>query len=491
MMNRLIFLLLWIPCGLQAQSCDCASNFEWLKQTFEKNDAGFAYALNLKGQDAYEQHNEQISQKIRNISKIADCGQALNEWLTFFRPGHLGVVQIAEEEKPNKSAIRNEFINWESLEVDVKAFESYLSSKDVQDFEGIWETSPYKIGIKKVGTNYVGFIIKADGTYWTEGQVKLKITVEQGRTSAVYYMKDHTAEHFKRAELLGNNYLQIGFITLKRIYPNLQEDAEVAQAVAQYIKSMEAVKPYFEQLDSRTALLRIPSFDHRFKKLIDKVISAHKADILHTENLIIDLRNNGGGSDASFRELLPFLYTNPIRTVGMMFLSTPLNNQRMLDFINKPEYGFDEEDKKWARAAYDTLSQHIGEFVNLDTSLVSITTFDTIFPYPKHIGILINEGNGSTTEQFLLAARQSKKVKLFGTTTSGILDISNMYVVDSPCKEFRLYYALSKSLRIPEMAIDGKGIQPDYYLDESIPAYLWTEYVRQTLNEENSLQQRR
>ena len=68
---------------------------------------------------------------------------------------------------------------------------------------------------------------------------------------------------------------------------------------------------------------------------------------------------------------------------------------------------------------------------------------------------MINENCGSTTEQFLLTAKQSKKVKLFGTTTLGSLDISNMYSVNSPCGEYKLWYGLTKSFRIPEMLIDG------------------------------------
>ena len=164
-------------------------------------------------------------------------------------------------------------------------------------------------------------------------------------------------------------------------------------------------------------------------------------------------------------------------------LSTTLNNQRMLDFINKDEYGFDKEGKKWARESYEKLSKNMGEFVMLNEYPITITTFDTIHEFPSNIGIIINENNGSTTEQFLLAAKQSKKVKLFGTTTTGILDISNMYFVTSPCNEFELGYSLSRSMRIPEMTIDGKGIQPDYYIDKEIPKYEWTKYVSDILNE--------
>jgi hypothetical protein len=78
-----------------------------------------------------------------------------------------------------------------------------------------------------------------------------------------------------------------------------------------------------------------------------------------------------------------------------------------------------------------------------------------------------------------LAAKQSKKVKLFGTITLGLLDISNIYSVKSPCNEFELYYSLSRSMRIPEMTIDNKGIQPDYYIDKSVPKYKWIDFVNE------------
>ncbi|MEM1359164.1 MAG: S41 family peptidase, partial [Bacteroidota bacterium] len=164
------------------------------------------------------------------------------------------------------------------------------------------------------------------------------------------------------------------------------------------------------------------------------------------------------------------------------YYSTPLNNQRMLDFINKPEYNFDESGKQWAQESYDVLSSRIGEFVNLKDEIVSITTYDTIYPFPKNVGILINGNNGSTSEQFLLAAKQSKKVKLFGTTTFGVLDISNMYYVDAPCGDFQLGYSLTRSMRIPDMTIDDKGIKPDYYLDKSIPSHSWIDFTQEVLS---------
>ena len=43
----------------------------------------------------------------------------------------------------------------------------------------------------------------------------------------------------------------------------------------------------------------------------------------------------------------------------------------------------------------------------------AIEELDTIYEYPEQVGIIIHENNGSTTEQFLLAAKQSKKSQAF------------------------------------------------------------------------------
>ena len=58
-----------------------------------------------------------------------------------------------------------------------------------------------------------------------------------------------------------------------------------------------------------------------------------------------------------------------------------------------------------------------------------------------------------------------------------------MNFVKSPCNEFELGYCLSKSFRIPNMAIDSKGIQPDYFLEDEIEEYNWVDYVTKILDQ--------
>ena len=276
---------------------------------------------------------------------------------------------------------------------------------------------------------------------------------------------------------------------------NKNEVIEVDEAIKNtddyklYSRFLNSTTPFIVQLNSNTLYLRIPSFNGNEKAKIDSLIAKNKAKILQTENLIIDIRNGTGGNDDSYEELMPFIYTNPIRMPTVEFRSTKLNNQRMYDFSTNSglalQFGLNPTAKqmKEFKAKYDTLSNHLGEFVNLNSYNVSITKFDTVYPFPKNIGIMINHNNVSTDEQFILEARQSKKVKLFGETTKGGLDFSNLNLAFTPNKDFVLVYTLTKSLRIPYMPVDDIGIKPDYFIDKEIPEYKWIEYVKNILNE--------
>ncbi len=473
-----------------AQNCDCSSNLKWLIETFEKNDAGFRYIIDKKGENAYLIHNEVFKEKASKINNKTECLKLLNDWTEFFRKNHL---QIVLNENTNTSNDQKELSKKEIIklykgspkfEIKEKEFNKYIERlKNKNNFEGVWISQPYIIGIIKDKNNskrdYAGFILKSGSPYWQPNQIKLEIVKNKsGKYDMKYYMRDHSIREINNINIAGNNYLLADFIVLKRIKPVLKTDPKTEL----FFKSIYADKPFIEKVSNNTLLLRIPSFRYNMKEKIDSLLEKNNDLISKTENLIIDLRNNGGGGDASYEKITPYLYTNPIRSLSVQYLSTELNNKSIVEFMNDTETS--EEDKKWAKEALEKLNKHIGEFVNLEDNIVSIDTLDTILPYPKNIGILINENIGSTTEQFLLEAKQSRKVKLFGTTTAGVLDISNLYSVNSPSGKFTLEYGTTKSYRIPEMQIDGKGVQPDFYFDKTIKPYEWINRTIEILNYE-------
>jgi hypothetical protein len=77
---------------------------------------------------------------------------------------------------------------------------------------------------------------------------------------------------------------------------------------------------------------------------------------------------------------------------------------------------------------------------------------------------LVDKRCGSSCEEFLLAVRQSFKVKLFGQSSAGSLDYSNLRPFVLPSGKRLLMYATSRSLRLPQLSVDAAGIPPDQVL---------------------------
>jgi len=451
----ILFSIFTVTNAAYAQNCDCESAFLWVKQTFEENDAGFQYVIDKKGIPEYEKHNAVFLEKVRTAKNNNECANYINDWLFFFRKGHIGILVLKNNDTTREDV--KTFPDWEKVDIDTVTFKKYLDAKKELDFEGIWldSDSLYAIGIKNIDDQQIGFIIQSKAKEWLPGQIKFRIYPD----SAIYYMRDHSEIKIKRTKLISPNWLLFdsGF-NFFRDYPK-QED--------KFLESSIYNKPYMEQISEHTLYLRIPSFPYESDP-IDSVILTNKEKIHATENLIIDLRFNGGGSDNAWNNLLPIIYTNPIRQKSCYILSTKMNNQRAKEYRSK--------------VFYNKLNNHLGEFVPLFSEKYFTDQFDTIYENPKNIAVIVDENCASSTEQFLLACKQSKKVKIFGRVTSGQLDFSNLNSVESPCNDFRLYYATSKDVDIDDYPIDGIGIQPDFYLDDDIPEYKWVEYVNDILN---------
>ncbi len=63
--------------------------FFWLKETIEKNGAGFQYVIEQKGRTENNKHSYSYTEKVKSISDKDECAETLSNWLKFFRKGHL------------------------------------------------------------------------------------------------------------------------------------------------------------------------------------------------------------------------------------------------------------------------------------------------------------------------------------------------------------------------------------------------------------------
>jgi hypothetical protein len=220
--------------------------------------------------------------------------------------------------------------------------------------------------------------------------------------------------------------------------------------------------PSFRILSARTALITVPSFETVFKDKVAKLVNDHRSAILKHPNLIIDVRGNGGGSDIVYYPLLPFVRANQVHQFGVEYLATPENAKSMDATAKKVASTCPECAASIATMAKRLQDAPSGTFISAGPDEDYVPR--EVTRNPQRVGILIDRHCGSSCEQFALEARRHFKVKLFGRPTFGSLDYSNLGPTDLPSGKRQVWHATSRSRRLPELPIDGIGVQPDQLL---------------------------
>lgn len=456
----------------KGQDCDCKANFLWVKETFEQNDAGFEHIVKKKGAAVYAAHNKNFEERVSTIHDYDDCQLALEDWVKFFRTDHFRFTKTADVLKKQVQANiwKAQFT---STPVDSLSLKKYLLQKRELGIEGIWQNQDLTIAVNSSAEGIVGSILK-DTKSWKKGQIIFE--TDNKLSSGTRFQSTFKPSPIANIKLIDSNLLVVDNLTFRRVFPTqVRRDND-----KEYFRLKTSGETYAYLRDDTTVYLRIPSFSFN-KKTIDSVVQAIDKTIRETPNLIIDLRDCQGGQDNNFAKLMPYIFTGTSRTVYAEVRSTKKNNEIWDHLINSTDS--EEEEKEAYRSIQANLNNHLGEYINIFGQDVYESKKGTILPYPRNIGIIVHENNFSTTEQFILAAKQSRKVKLFGRKTGGALDVSNMVEATSSTGDFVFEYCISRSLRIPEMAVDDMGIHPDFYLDKAITENRWVDFVSDRLKE--------
>ncbi|WP_339615784.1 S41 family peptidase [uncultured Gilvimarinus sp.] len=224
--------------------------------------------------------------------------------------------------------------------------------------------------------------------------------------------------------------------------------------------------PSAEALSEQTLLLRLPSFEDHYKEPLAQLLHAHRSLLQQCNNWIIDMRYNAGGSDHNYDSLLPWLVADETVSIGTQWLATA-DNIKCREFVKDmlQRNGGNEEIVAYLETAVTRMKQAApGTFVNPEPEAVH---FERVTPEPQRpdrVAILIGPECYSSGEQFLLTVRQSFSVKLVGQPTGGALDYSNLAFHELPESGITLWYAISRSNRLPQYPVDNTGVLPDIYL---------------------------
>ncbi|MDJ1470240.1 S41 family peptidase [Xanthocytophaga flava] len=480
MMKNRFYLILTIlcVCNLQpktcfGQDCTCNDDLQFLIEKVEKNYFAF------KNQKVVKERYKILVDSLTDIAKkngYANCLQILRKYTDQFNDKHL-VVYINEPVK-DKTKIPLLFSKTETIIIKESDLLKKLNSKDIDPIEGIWiiPGTNYEIAIiadKTTNRDFVGFIRKADSLYWMPHQVKLEIKKGYNTYTTDFFARDHSVYHTSLQNFTNTSFkVQYSGTIFQKIYPPAPQSTSINQS-----ESKETTDFGFKKLDNQTCLLTIPSFAKEYKPIIDSIIDRNRKIILSTENLIVDLRNNIGGTTPSYKKIIPFLYTNPIVKDGYSVLATEDNIAAHQEVLAYPE--LTEDNRKEYRKIITRLKNNKGGLVSFpgDTTKMS-----NIYKYPEKIGIIINELSASTTELFVLEAKQSKKVTIFGSQTMGSVHSLDVNTLSLPCGLLGLSYPLSMNNRALKIPTPSEILKADIQLPLEENKN-WVELVRKHMKQ--------
>lgn len=462
MRRKIIVLiaLLWPAQFLYAQKdCNCDSALTKLISIVEKDYPGFKEKTQNK--IVYQSFKADLLAKAA-INK-QECIPLLKDYISYFRDSHIFFADESNSITPNKIKKK------EIVKLDLKLFIKNIS-KTKDPMEGIWENEEFKIGILKTGPElYQGFIITSKNDSWKPNEVLFTLDKQQ----KLKYYNNNLTYYEDKYSLVNDSTFSL-LKTRKYFVKNNQQLLDSLQ-VSERIGRLSGF--YIERVTPKTTLIKLKSFDYPFVARIEKLIADHKELIENSENLIIDLTDNGGGTTSAYGPLMPYILTGSTRHLGTEYLATDFLIEGLTTYIKTlADTDKNRTDIERINQNIKLYKENLGQFVlNTGEQKIQVSTIDLALKSPKQVVFLVNKNVGSAAENLLLTAKQSKKVKIMGTPTFGVLDYASARLTNFECNGSTLVLPTNRSGRLPDYPIDNIGVQPDIYLDKSVEN--WIEYA--------------
>lgn len=439
----------------KAQTNECIKDFDFLVQKIKADYPGYADKVTMKTAPELVKLEQELRKKIQLYPD--SCRKYLSIYADWFKDHHLRISGLRSSSNTTKSKpeLKYKIISADSLKI--------LQSKK-STLEGIWHTYWGNIAIIKPsdGHDFIG--ISLSYRNYGTNQIVFTLTPEkESEYSLITYTdyNNYQPTNGKASLRLNDNIIELHDDTrlVRKTNSETYDNALLMSYIPEYPNGSN-IYPLAMQLSDSTFYLRITSFgDDRGNKLTKK----HWKEITSTPNLIIDIRNNRGGQDNYYSLLSDLVYNQPYESKGIEWYATKNNIKFYEDLIKSGNIKGGEEGLLWTKTLLAEMKKNIGGFVvHPMMGKDKIISEDTVYTYPKRVGIIINGGNASSAEQFILTAKHSSKVTLFGNeNTAGVLDYSNVLDENFPSNKYKLLFPMTRSRRLPKNPIDYVGIAPD------------------------------
>ncbi|MFK7748262.1 MAG: S41 family peptidase [Kordia sp.] len=405
--------------------------------------------------NSYEKWYAELKTAVQKDS--VNCYKYLNTYVNFFKDNHtdLSENKIYKPLDLQNDSIVNSFLQSEfyAQQERVIVTSNYFKDRSKDSIEGIYELKDaYTIAIiksPKMYRDYIGVIVKSNNPVWKPGDIKIELKREDsGLFSGYVYASNYTKITFRNHDM---QFPLMGF-KKKNTKPVLATTLSTTAS--------------FTVLNKNTTYLRIPDFSGNLYTELQALYKEATPQITAHDNLIIDVRGNGGGSDYNTTFLISLLYTNPIKTGKVETFVTTDNIKHYENWLKVMEAD---------SANYSAASIANQKEVIQQMKAIPLQTFygfkeegeltqPTSYKQPKNIVILYDRGCASSCETLIYYAKQSSKTTLMGQNSYGALGYgNNLGEMYTPNYNFLLTHSTTRHFHKRKYEIIG--ISPDIRLN--------------------------
>lgn len=451
----------------QSISAQNLADFDFMVDKITKNYAGYETKTAGAATVRLTALTAQLRIRAGAATTLPQLTDIMEEYIAFFKDEHTSVSAIASDSAtPSNTGLFAP--NTNLTEASAQRQLAALGNRRTP-IEGIWsiDRTRYRLAVVRdtpSANTFSAVILSSTNEAWKPGMIKAAIAKTPTGAYAMTYRTGDFSQVPITPVIVGN-----GAILDAGNYGGWRNEWPTPPAREAMDKSFPSSDFYLRHLSPKTLWIRIPSFSDEHAATVAKLISDNKAAIDSADNLIIDVRRNGGGADFVYGPLSPLMYTRPVYEIGIEMRASQDNialREALVERLaSNPE-------------ARDTVAQlqrqivrmkaNVGTYFQPNSAPFSITRLERVLPFPKRIAVLMDR-TGSTAEQFLLEARQSRKVTLMGQeNSSGVLDFANVVSMKGPSGRFEVQWATPRSLRVPQDPVDEGGIAPDIRIPAAV-----------------------
>ena len=226
-------------------------------------------------------------------------------------------------------------------------------------------------------------------------------------------------------------------------------------------------QPVAQKVDDHTFLLRFPTCmgDDEYVSWVWASVDEYRKS--GCENLIVDVRGNGGGNDYQYYPIYRLLYAQPGITHGLAMINTQ-------DVRDRMRTAAIEAGNEWWAAKMDSAEAHQDQrwyqWFDYKHDLIVDEGVDP--RRPRQAAIIIDRSVASSGEQLLIDVKSvAPDVKLYGRDNSlGCIDFSNVVATPLPGSPNDMHMPGTVSNRVLDgQLIDGHGIEPDVRIPLPLP----------------------